>query len=136
MLPLVARRYAPGLEWLGLVGGVPLLGAALAWACQSLRSRIAASATWAATACLTVGLIVSLTPEALGRRGGPRSLFQAAALARPLHQGPIGAYRTPPSISFYGGRLTADGRVTELLTPADVATFVTANPGATPSSCR
>ena len=131
VLPLVARRYAPGLEWLGLVGGVPLLGAALAWACQSLRSRIAASATWAATACLTVGLIVSLTPEALGRRGGPRSLFQAAALARPLHQGPIGAYRTPPSISFYGGRLTADGRVTELLTPADVATFVTANPGAT-----
>jgi len=129
-LPLVARRHAPGVEWLGCVGVVPVVGAMLAWRCHSLRSRIAASATFAATACLTVGLIVSLAPEALGRRGGPRQLLAATAAGRAAGPTTIGAYRTPPSIAFYGGRLAADGRVTELLTPADVATFLTANPDA------
>ena len=129
MLPIVARRHAPGLEWLGIVGLVPLAGAILAWACQSLRSRIAASATFAVTACLTVGLIVSLAPEALGRRGGPRTLLLTAGGgdSRPVT---IGAYRTPPSIACYGGRLAANGRVVELLTPADVTAFMDANPAA------
>jgi 4-amino-4-deoxy-L-arabinose transferase-like glycosyltransferase len=130
VLPFVARRHAPGLEWLGIVGVVPVAGAMLAWACQSLRSRIAASATLATTACLTVGLIVSLAPEALGRRGGPRSLLQLAAANAECRPVTIGAYRTPPSIAFYGGQLATDGRVAELLTPADVATFLAANPGA------
>lgn len=129
-LPIVARRHAPGLEWLGLVGIVPVAGAVLAWACQSLRSRIAASATLATTACLTVGLIVSLAPEALGRRGGPRGLLARAATGADSRPVTVGAYRTPPSIAFYGGRLATNGRVVELLTPADVAAFLDANPGA------
>lgn len=127
-LPLVAQRHAPGLEWLGFVGIVPLAGAAVAAACHAAGSRPRAAATFAATACLTVALLVSLAPEALGRRGGPRHLL--AELAAAPGTPSIGVFRGPPSIAFYGGRLAADGRVTELRMPADVTRFLAANPAA------
>lgn len=128
-LPLVARRLAPGAEWLGLIGIVPLAGAALAWACQSLHSRLAASAALAATACATVGLLVAAGPGALGRAGGMRHLIARMPAAAPGEL-PIAGYRAPPSTAFYGGRLAADGRITELQAPAEVVAFLDAHPRA------
>ena len=128
-LPLVARRFAPGGEWLGLIGIVPLVGAALAWACQSLHSRLAASAALAATACATVGLLMAAGPAALGRAGGMRNLIARMPAAAPGEL-PIAGYRAPPSTAFYGGRRAADGRITELQAPAEVVAFIADHPGA------
>lgn len=129
-LTLVARRIAPGSEWLGIVGLLPLAGAAVAWVCQSLHSRLAASATLAATACATVGLLMSAGPPALGRAGGTRQLMARLPAAGPTGGVPVAAYRAPPSTAFYGGRLATDGRIADLWNPAEVTAFVAANPGA------
>ena len=128
-LPLVASRFAPGAEWLGLIGLVPLAGAALAWACQSLHSRLAASAALAATACATVGLLMATAPGTLGRAGGTRQLIARMPATAPGRL-PIAAYRAPPSTAFYGGRLATDGRIADLREPAEVVAFVDAHPHA------
>ena len=128
-LPMVIGRIAPGTEWLGLVGLVPIAGAAAAWACQSLASRIAAGAVWATTACATVALLAAFGPGALGRAGGTRDLV--AGLHR--HDGEavrVATLRAPASAAFYAGRVTAGGAVTELAAPAAAAAFVAEHPGA------
>jgi 4-amino-4-deoxy-L-arabinose transferase-like glycosyltransferase len=127
-LPLVAARFAPGAEWLGCIGLLPLAGAAIAWACQSLHSRLAASAALAATACATVALLVSVGPAALGRSGGTRQLV--ARLAAINAGGPIAAYRAPPSTAFYAGRLRPAGSIADLQAPAEVVDFLDTHPGA------
>lgn len=127
-LPIVSRRYAPGGEWLGLIGIVPIVGAAAAWAGQSLSSRIAASAAWAATACGTVGLLLALGPGALGHAGGTRDLL-AALRARGVVTTPIATLRAPASAAFYGGLVTTCGAVEELADPAAAAAFVAEHPG-------
>jgi 4-amino-4-deoxy-L-arabinose transferase-like glycosyltransferase len=129
-LPLVANRYAPGAQWLGLVGLLPLAGAAVAWACQSLHSRMAATAAWGVTACATVAVLMAAGPACLGRLGGTRHLV---ARLHAMHDGgllPIASYRAPPSTAFYAGRLTPRGTVNELRHPADVVAFVDAHPEA------
>jgi hypothetical protein len=106
-----------------------LVGAALAWSCQSLHSRLAASAALAATACATVGLLMAAGPDALARGGGTRHLIARLPAAQAAAAPPIAAYRAPPSTAFYGGRRAATGRIAELRAPAEVAAFVAANPG-------
>jgi hypothetical protein len=108
---------------------VPLAGAALAWACQSLHSRLAASAALAATACATVGLLMATAPGTLGRAGGTRQLIARMPATAPGRL-PIAAYRAPPSTAFYGGRLATDGRIADLREPAEVVAFVDAHPHA------
>jgi 4-amino-4-deoxy-L-arabinose transferase-like glycosyltransferase len=127
-LPLVASRLAPGAEWLGCIGLLPLVGAAAAWVCQSRHSRFAASAALAATACATVGVLMSVGPAALGRAGGARDLI--AHLPAGASAAPIAAYRTPPSTAFYAGRLMPTGSIADLREPSDVAAFLAAHPGA------
>ncbi len=127
-LPLFIARVAPGSEWIGLIGLVPLLGSGLAWICQSHASRRAAVACWAATAAACVGLLVAIGPAALARGGGTRHLL-ARLPAEGLSQ-PIASYRAPPSTSFYGALLAHRGRVTPLEEPAEVAAFLATHPGA------
>lgn len=127
-LPLVATRFAPGVEWLGCIGVLPLVGAAVAWICQSLHSRLAAAGALAATACGTVAVLVSVGPAAIGRVGGTRHLV--ARLEAVDARGPIAAYRAPPSTAFYAGRLAAAGSIVDLEAPTEVAAFIDAHPGA------
>jgi 4-amino-4-deoxy-L-arabinose transferase-like glycosyltransferase len=127
-LPLVAARFAPGAEWLGCIGLLPLVGAVVAWTCQSLHSRLAASAALAATACATVAALMSVGPAAIGRTGGTRQLV--ARLEAVNAGGPIAAYRAPPSTAFYAGRLMPAGSIADLHAPAEVVGFLDANPGA------
>ena len=129
-LPLVARRFAPGAEWLGLIGIAPLAGAALAWSCQSLRSRIAASAVLAGTACITVAALLAAGPAALGRAGGTRQLIARIPTGHAAGTPPVAAYRAPPSTAFYGGRLMPGGSIVDLRTPVELTAFIAANPRA------
>jgi len=128
-LPIVSHRYAPGGEWLGLVGLVPILGAAAAWACPSLSSRIAAGAAWATTACGTVGLLLAIGPAAMGHAGGTRDLL-ASLRSRGVTEAPIATLRAPASAAFYAGCVTASGAVEELTDAAAAAAFVAEHPGA------
>ena len=127
-LPLVVHHIAPGGEWLGLVGLIPLAGGLFAWASQSLSSRRAATAAWAATACASVAILVTLGPASLGRTGGARHLLARLPADGISH--PIACYRAPASTSFYAGLVAADGEVAALEEPAEVAAFVAAHPGA------
>jgi hypothetical protein len=122
------HQLAPGGEWLGLVGLVPLAGGVAAWAGQSLASRRAAAAAWAATACGTVALLVALGPAGFGHSGGTRHLL--ARLATADIDGPIAAYRAPASTTFYAGIVSADATVADLDEPAEVAAFVANHPDA------
>jgi 4-amino-4-deoxy-L-arabinose transferase-like glycosyltransferase len=127
-LPVAIHQLAPGGEWLGLVGLVPLAGGVAAWAGQSLASRRAAAAAWAATACGTVALLVALGPAGFGHSGGTRHLL--ARLATADIDGPIAAYRAPASTTFYAGIVSADATVADLDEPAEVAAFVANHPDA------
>jgi 4-amino-4-deoxy-L-arabinose transferase-like glycosyltransferase len=127
-LPLVIHRIAPGGEWLGLVGLVPLAGGLFAWASQSLSSRRAAAAAWAATACASVAIMVTLGPASVGRSGGARHLLTRLPGDRIPH--PIACYRAPASTSFYAALAATSGKVAALEEPAEVAAFIAAHPGA------
>jgi len=127
-LPLAIHHLAAGGEWLGLVGLVPLAGGLFAWASQSLLSRRAAAAAWAATACGTVAILVSLGPMAFGHSGGTRHLL--ARLPAEGIDGPIAVYRAPASTTFYAGLVAADATVADLDEPAEVAAFVAEHPDA------
>lgn len=127
-LPLVTRRLAPGAEWLGLVGLIPLGGAGIAWACQSLSSRRAAAATWAAVACCTLGLLLTVGPACVGHLGGTRHLM-AAIRDHDRAATPIASFRAPASAVFYAGRLAPAGTVPQLAKPSEAAAFVADNPG-------
>ncbi|MFM8413911.1 MAG: ArnT family glycosyltransferase [Planctomycetota bacterium] len=127
-LPLAIRRLAPGGEWLGLVGLVPLLGGLAAWAGQSLASRRAAAVSWAATACGTVAILMAAGPAGFGHAGGTRHLL--ARLPAGGIDRPIAAYRAPASTTFYAGLVAAGAHVADLDEPAAVASFVAEHPGA------
>ncbi len=127
-LPLAVHRLAPGGEWIGLVGLVPLAGGFLASRFQTHSSRLAASGCWAATACGTVAILMAVGPASLGRGGGTRHLLARLPAAGIAH--PIASYRAPASTSFYAGLVAAGGTVTELDEPAEVVAFVATHPGA------
>lgn len=127
-LPLAIHQLAPGGEWLGLVGLVPVLGGLAAWAGQSLASRRAAAVAWAATACGTVAILMAAGPAGFGHSGGTRHLL--ARLSAEAVAGPIASYRAPASTSFYAGLIAAEARVADLDEPAAVASFVAEHRGA------
>lgn len=128
-LPLAARSIAPEATWLGLIGIVPLLGAVVAARLQQHGSRGAATAVWAATACGSVGLLVTVAPAAAAHAGGTRHLVADLATAdtSPI---PIASFAAPASAIFYAGRITPGGDVPSLDDPVDAAAFVARHPGA------
>ncbi len=127
-LPLAANGIAPGTEWLGLLGLVPLVGGCAAWSLQHQGSRRAATAAWAATACACVGLLVAVAPAAVAHAGGTRQLVAnlAATESAPV---PIASLAAPASAVFYAGRIAPGGDVPGLAAPAEAAAFVGAHPG-------
>lgn len=127
-LPVAVRAFGADGTWLGLVGAVPVAGAAAAWVAQSAGQRRHAATIWAASACCTVGLLVAIGPTCMGRAGGTRQLFTdvPAAAAGPV---PIASFGAPASAVFYAGRIAPAGRVPNLSGPAEAAAFVAENPG-------
>ena len=114
-MPVAARRLAPGCEWLGVLGLIPLAAAAMAWRIQSAGMRSRALAVFAVAACLLVTLMASIAAESFSHAQGSRAL-----VAR-LEESPRDCqwaclWNVPPSLVFYTG-----ARIEKLDTAADVA---------------
>ena len=105
-LPLAAARFAPGAEWLGLLGCIPVAAAIIAWWSQSAgRSRMAV-ASLAACSCLIVAALASAAAERVGRATGIRPLL--AGLGQPPEECSWACFwNVPPSLVFYSRRPVA-----------------------------
>ncbi|MFM7035573.1 MAG: ArnT family glycosyltransferase [Planctomycetia bacterium] len=118
-LPVVAGLWAPGSEWLGLIGLVPMIGAAIGWRFSSSGRPGASILALAASACLLTTLMASVAAPCIGRRASPRTLF-ANAHATERSAGALAAYPHPaPSLVFYAG-----GAVECLASATDVAMHI------------
>jgi len=140
-LPLAAGFHAPGNEWLGLIGLVPLTAAVWAWRCQTAGQASRALATLAVCACLTITLMGALAADRFSRSTGMRSF--AAVLEHPDENCTWACFwNVPPSLVFYlsvdqtmpdffsGGESphAAPPRVTKLDTAEDVARHLSGHP--------
>ncbi|MFM8634302.1 MAG: ArnT family glycosyltransferase [Planctomycetia bacterium] len=118
-LPVVTSRWAPGGEWLGLIGLVPMIGAAIAWRFSSSGRPGASILALVATACLLTTLMASVAAPCIGHRASPRILF-ATAMDTETSARALAAYPHPaPSLVFYAG-----GTVERLANATDVARHV------------
>jgi 4-amino-4-deoxy-L-arabinose transferase-like glycosyltransferase len=119
-LPLAARRWAAGNEWIGIVGIVPLLSAAAGWRASLAQRPWQALQSIAAGGGLLAVALAAIVAPTIGRAATPWGLLAAGnanTLADSLSTGAVASFRrTPPSIVFYAG-----GPLPTLETPADVA---------------
>ena len=121
-LPIAAAQFAPGGEWLGLFGLIPLVAAWIAWQCQSHGARQWSLATVAGGACLFVTLMASIAAESFSHAQGPRALVEQ--LREPSQDCRWAClWNVPPSLVFYTGAL-----IEKLDTAADVADHLLRHP--------
>jgi len=123
-LPAAASRLAPGCEWLGVLGLIPLAAAAMAWRSQSAGMRSSALAIVAIAACMLVTLMASIAAESFSHAQGSRTLV--ARLDKPAsdcHWACL--WNVPPSLVFYTGL-----RIEKLETADDVAAHLRRHPRA------
>ena len=121
-LPIAAHRLAPGCEWLGVLGLIPLAAAGLAWRSQSVGMRPRALAFLAIAACLLVTLMASVAAESFSRAQGPRTLV--ATLGEHASECDWAClWNVPPSLVFYTG-----ARIEKLDTADDVAAHLRRHP--------
>ena len=121
-LPIAAHRLAPGCEWLGVLGLIPMAAAGLAWRSQSAGMRPRALAFLAIAACLLVTLMASVAAESFSRAQGPRTLV--ATLGEHASECDWAClWNVPPSLVFYTG-----ARIEKLDTADDVAAHLRRHP--------
>jgi hypothetical protein len=102
-LPLIARRYAPGHEWLGLIGLVPIVAAVLAATSQQKQRPRLALATLAVSAVTLLGLLGGLAAVRFSQQQGTAGLIAAIPpAARPGNW--AGLHPIRPSLVFYTGQ--------------------------------
>ncbi len=102
-VPLAARRFLPGEEWLGLVGLIPLLGALVALTFQRKQQFLAAARTVAVTAAMFTTAMFGWAVLRVDRHQESRLLLTMIERAGGRPQ--IGAFgRLEPTWVFYGGR--------------------------------
>ncbi|MFM8434102.1 MAG: ArnT family glycosyltransferase [Planctomycetia bacterium] len=122
-LPVAARLLAPGNEWLGLIGLVPIAGAAAAWRHDSAGDPSRAIRAVAVSACLLVSLLAGLATHRFSAAQGMRESVAALAAGAPAPWACF--WNVPPSVVFYT-RTT----VAKLDTPTDVARHLASHPQA------
>jgi len=123
-LPTAAGRLAPGAEWLGCLGLIPLLTAALAWQGQSAGLPQRSLTALAVGACLLVSLMASVAAEAFSAAQGSRALVRQLAGRGGDCQWAC-LWNVPPSLVFY-----TNARIETLATAADVAAHLRRHPRA------
>jgi 4-amino-4-deoxy-L-arabinose transferase-like glycosyltransferase len=102
-LPIVARKFLPGDEWLGLIGLIPLAGGIACLALYASRKQLVAAGTFGLTAGSFVLLLFTFAlPRVDRQQTNDRLLAAIDARSRDPH---IAAYKTlEPSWVFYGRR--------------------------------
>jgi 4-amino-4-deoxy-L-arabinose transferase-like glycosyltransferase len=123
-LPVAANRLAPGCEWLGILGLIPLAAALVAWQSQSAGHRHRALAATAVGACLLVTAMASLAAESFSRAQGPRALVARLDASAGAFQWAC-LWNVPPSLVFY-----TNARIEKLETADDVASHLRRHPRA------
>ncbi len=121
-LPAAASRLAPGCEWLGVLGLIPLATAALAWRSQSAGVHRRALAVMAIGACMLVTLIASIAAESFSCAQGSRALVARLDVPARDYQWAC-LWNVPPSLVFYTG-----ARIEKLETAEDVAAHLRRHP--------
>ena len=99
-LPLAAAHLTPGLEWLGLVGLIPIACAIVAWRCQSAGHRGYAVATLAVCSCLLVSFCAAVGADRISQSRGAKSLVTRVH-KKPAAADWAGFGTVPPSLFFY-----------------------------------
>lgn len=108
-VPVVAKRYLPGEEWLGLLGLVPLAGGVACIGLVAARSYRPASAALAATVVGFVTLLFAIGTERIDQHQASHRLWEAIYARSTDPQ--IAAYKVlEPSWVFYTGRFIHEFR--------------------------
>lgn len=122
-LPVAAALIAPGNEWLGLIGLVPIIAAAVAWRHDAAGDRLRAIRAVAVASCLLVTLLAGVAAERFSAAQGMRESITRIAGAAPATWACF--WNVPPSVVFY-----ARTTVAKLDTRDDVAGHLAGHPQA------
>jgi 4-amino-4-deoxy-L-arabinose transferase-like glycosyltransferase len=130
-VPVVAKKFLPGEEWLGLIGLVPLAGCVTCLGFIAVRSYFASAGTLAMTAIAFATLLFALGVERVDRHQSSHVLL-GAIHARSLEP-QIASYRIlEPSWVFYGGQpvheFADDPRIGRGYAAAEAVQFLAAHP--------
>lgn len=119
-LSIAAHRMAPGTEWCGIVGLVPLCGAVVAWRQHAEGNRGWSLGTLAATGTLSVAVMAAGITDLVGSGRGPREIRPLIALE--ASRSPLVSFRkTSPSLVYYAAESRGGEPVAELWSPETVA---------------
>ncbi|MEI6240986.1 MAG: glycosyltransferase family 39 protein [Planctomycetia bacterium] len=122
-LPVAARLFSPGNEWIGLVGLVPITGAIVAWRHDAAGAPARAIGALAVSACLAVTLLAGVATHCISRGQSMREHVTHLAAGG---TGPWACFwNVPPSLVYY-----ADTAVAKLDTPTDAARHLASHPQA------
>jgi 4-amino-4-deoxy-L-arabinose transferase-like glycosyltransferase len=101
-VPLIAKRFLPGEEWLGLIGLVPVAGCVACLGFLAVRSYFAAAGTLGATAIAFATLMFAVGVDRIDRHQTNHTLLEA--IFSRSGQPRIASYSIlEPSWVFYGG---------------------------------
>jgi 4-amino-4-deoxy-L-arabinose transferase-like glycosyltransferase len=102
-VPMAAKHYLPGEEWLGLLGLTPVAGGIACMGLAFVRNYRAAAGVFGAAAVAFATLLFAVGAERADRHQLNHLLFQAIHARSPRPQ--IAAYKIlEPSWVFYGGQ--------------------------------
>ncbi len=122
-LPVAAALIAPGNEWLGLIGLVPIAAAAAAWRHDAAGDPGRALRAVAVASCLLVSLLAGVAAERFSAAQGMRERITRIAADAPARWACF--WNVPPSVVFY-----ARTTVAKLDTSDDVAGHLASHPHA------
>ena len=102
-VPLAAKQFLPGDEWLGLIGLTPLVGGLACIGLAFVRNYRTAAAVFGASAVAFATLLFAVGADRADRHQANHLLFHA--IYRQSAQPQIASYQIlEPSWVFYGGR--------------------------------
>jgi hypothetical protein len=102
-VPLAAKRYLPGEEWLGLIGLTPLAGGVACLGLAAARNYRAAAGVFGAAAVTFVVLVFAIGGDRASRHQQAPQLMAALAARSPAAE--LASYGLlEPSWVFYSGR--------------------------------
>ena len=121
-LPLASHRFLPGLEWLAVIGLVPLIGGIACWGFAVRDQHRSATAALAGTAILFAVCLTSIIPSAIGQQQRYASMLELAS----KHSGTVASFgHLEPTWVFYSGRPIREFQNSD---EAELAVFLHENP--------